>query len=63
VGIDKLNTHLISGAMSGEQLFRMEAALSLPSGLDPALLQQALEGLANELMVDLSLDAAASAPG
>ena len=63
VGIDKLTTHLISGAMSGEQLFRMEAALSLPSGLDPALLQQSLEGLANELMVDLSLDAAASAPG
>ena len=63
VGIDKLNTHLISGAMSGEQLFRMEASLSLPPGLDPALLQQALEGLANELRVDLSLDATASAPG
>jgi len=58
VGIDKLSTRIESGAMSGEQMFRMQAALTVPAALDTAALQTALEGLANELMVDISFDPA-----
>jgi len=62
VGIDKLTTHIVSGAMSGEQMFQMQASLTVPSALDVGTLQTALEGLANELMVDIAFDAAGTTP-
>jgi glycine cleavage system regulatory protein len=58
VSIDTLTTHIVSGAMSGEQMFQMQARLTVPSTLEARVLQSALEGLANELMVDISFDAA-----
>jgi len=61
VSIDALTTHIASGAMSGEQMFQMNARLTVPLALDVATLQAALESLANELMVDISLDTAGSA--
>ena len=42
--------------MSGEQMFHMDAALMVPTVLSEDALRAALEGLANELMVDVSLD-------
>lgn len=60
VSIDKLQTRISSGAMSGEQMFQMNAQLTVPLALDADTLQAALEGLANELMVDISFDAAAA---
>ena len=56
VSIDKMKTHIASGAMSGEQMFHLDAQLSAPPGLDPTTLRDALESLANELMVDISFE-------
>ena len=63
VSIDTLTTHIASGAMSGEQMFQMNAQLTVPQALDVDTLQAALEGLANELMVDISFDAAGATRG
>ena len=60
VSIDKLQTRIASGAMSGEQMFQMNAQLTVPLGLDDDALRASLEGLANELMVDISFDTAAA---
>ncbi|MEO8101855.1 MAG: ACT domain-containing protein [Betaproteobacteria bacterium] len=56
ISIEKLDTHVVSGAMSGEQMFHMKAVLRVPQALDQGELRAGLEGLANELMVDISLD-------
>ncbi len=57
VSVHKLQTHTSSGAMSGEQMFHMQARLGMPQGVDADALRQGLESLANELMVDLRFDA------
>jgi len=62
VSIEKLTTQISSGAMSGEQMFHMDATLVLPNTLSDDALRAALEGIANDLMVDISL-AAPSATG
>lgn len=56
VSIDKLQTHVVSGAMSGEQMFNMSAQLTIPTEFDTEELRAGLEGLANELMVDITFD-------
>jgi len=64
VSIEELETEFTSGAWSGEQLFKAVALLSVPHTLTVDMLRSALEGLANEFMVDLTLDeeSAADAP-
>ena len=61
VSIEELETEFTSGAWSGEQLFKAVALLSVPHMLTVDALRSALEGLANEFMVDLSLDEASAA--
>ena len=56
ISIEKLETHIVSGAMSGEQMFQMKALLLVPVTLDESELRDGLEGLANELMVDITFD-------
>lgn len=56
VSIDKLQTQILSGAMSGEQMFQMHARLSVPAKTSNDDLRESLESLANELMVDITLD-------
>jgi glycine cleavage system regulatory protein len=56
VSIEDLHTELTSGAWSGEQLFKATALLSVPGALSIDGLRRALESLANELMVDLTLN-------
>ena len=56
ISIEKLKTEISSGAMSGEQMFQMNALLVAPASLDDDDLRNGLEGLANELMVDIALD-------
>jgi len=56
ISIEKLKTEITSGAMSGEQMFQMNAVLVAPAAMDEDELRGGLEGLANELMVDISLD-------
>lgn len=55
VSIGEFHTERSSASFSGEAMFKATAMLSLPAGLDERALQRALEGLANELMVDLEL--------
>jgi len=58
VSIDELVTDCVSGSMSGESLFRARAQLRVPVGLETRALRQALEDIANDLMVDVTLDEA-----
>jgi methionyl-tRNA formyltransferase len=56
VSIAELHTTLTSGAMSGESMFQADALLIAPVALGAEALRQGLEALANELMVDVTLD-------
>lgn len=56
ISIEKLQTEVVSGAWSGEQLFQMHARLAAPQSLDTDELRSGLESLANELMVDITID-------
>ena len=62
VSIDTMKTHIASGAMSGEQMFHLDAQLTVPQDLDTDTLRDGLEGLANELMVDIEFDSADGQP-
>jgi glycine cleavage system regulatory protein len=53
VSIDELHTQVASAAMSGDDLFKVKALLAVPPPVTNAAMQQALEALANEMMVDL----------
>ena len=55
ISIEKLQTEVVSGAWSGEQMFRMNARLLVPPSLDTDELRTGLESLANELMVDITI--------
>ena len=56
VSIDELVTDCVSGSMSGENLFRARAQLQVPAGVETRALRRVLEDLANDLMVDVTLD-------
>jgi glycine cleavage system regulatory protein len=56
VNVEELETDCASAPMSGEALFRAVAALRLPPALDAADLRRSLEELANDLMVEVTLD-------
>jgi glycine cleavage system regulatory protein len=56
ISIEKLQTAVVSGAWSGDQMFQMNARLVVPLALDAEELRTGLESLANELMVDISID-------
>lgn len=60
VSIEELHTQVASAAMSGDDLFKVKALLAVPAGVGNPALRQALEALANEMMVDL--EAAESLP-
>ena len=55
--IERMDSVCESGSFSGEAMFRAELAVRVPASVPPAELQAALESLANELMVDLKLEA------
>jgi glycine cleavage system regulatory protein len=56
VSIEELVTDGVSGSMSGESLVRAYAQLRVPANVATTQLRAALEALANDLMVDLTLD-------
>ena len=56
VNVEKFSSRVSSAPMSSESLFNAEAELSLPAGLDPDTLKQALERLSPDLIADISLD-------
>ena len=55
VSIQELHTEVVSAAMSAEQLFKMKALLAVPDSVDDHALKEALEALANEMMIDIEL--------
>ena len=55
VNIDSLATSTEHGAWSGEPLFRAEARVTLPQGVDQDEVQAALEGISGEVMVDFTV--------
>ncbi|MFZ1325082.1 MAG: ACT domain-containing protein [Candidatus Contendobacter sp.] len=58
VNIEEMETAFFSGSFSGEDMFEMRATLRVPNELTDTALREAIEKLANNLMVDISLDAA-----
>nr|WP_211340369.1 ACT domain-containing protein [Amphritea balenae] len=56
INVERLSTELVSGSMSAEQLFKAEADLLVPAGVDLDDLQQSLEDIAGDLMVDITLN-------
>jgi len=57
VNVQELETTVQSASMSGESLFMAHANLFVPAQADLEKLQDELEELANELMVDIELEA------
>jgi glycine cleavage system regulatory protein len=53
--IDELSTTTSDAPMAGGTLFEAHATVHLPPGVEPTEVQDALEAVANELMVDLTL--------
>jgi glycine cleavage system regulatory protein len=56
VNVEELETSIVSAPMSGETLFRARAQLRVPPGLRLEELRETLEKIANELMIDLTVD-------
>ncbi|WP_348943902.1 ACT domain-containing protein [Chitinibacter sp. FCG-7] len=52
VNVEKLTTWLDSAPMSGEMMFHAQAQLSAPQQLDLTTVRHALEGIADDLMVE-----------
>lgn len=55
VNVEKLTTRTESGPMSSGMLFRADAELTAPSGLDARTLKADLEAISNDLMVEIAL--------
>ena len=60
VSVQDLRTVVESAPMSGERLFRAQAELAPPVDLDLDRIRAALEQLADELMVDVTLEASST---
>ena len=56
VNVQELETTVQSASMSGESLFLAHARVHIPADADIDRLREELEDIANELMVDLSLE-------
>jgi glycine cleavage system regulatory protein len=54
--IDEMNSRVVDATMSGETLFQAEAKLRVPAAVPLDELRGVLEALADELMVDITLD-------
>ncbi len=55
VNVEELHTETLRAATTGQTLFQAEAELRLPEGVSTEALREALEAVAADLMVDLSL--------
>jgi len=60
VSVQDLRTVVESAPMSGERLFRAQAELAPPANLELETVRAALERLADELMVDVTIEASPS---
>jgi glycine cleavage system regulatory protein len=56
VNVEEFQSECASAAMSGESLFRARARLSIPASCDPAAIREKLERIAEDLIVEISLE-------
>ncbi len=56
ISVDELHTEVTDASWSGETLFHATAEIHVPKEVAIDKLRQTLEGLANELMVDINLE-------
>lgn len=56
VNVEELKTECTAAPTTGQNLFHATAQLRLPQNLEVRTLRSALEGVASDLMVDLSLE-------
>ncbi|NOY43057.1 MAG: glycine cleavage system protein R [Planctomycetes bacterium] len=56
VNVEELNTECHRAANSGQSLFQADAQLRLPAGVSIDVLREALEQVAADMMVDISLE-------
>lgn len=59
VNIEEFSSSIESAAFTGEDMFRAELRLGLPSGLSASEIRTALESLTEEFMVDITTPEAA----
>lgn len=62
VNVERLRTECVDAPVSGGQLFKATAELGVPPSVNLDALREVLEDVANELMVDISLDSAEAMP-
>ena len=62
VSIDDLQTEIFTGSMSGGHLFSARARIIIPDNVNSDQLLEALEETASDLMVEIELTEAATAP-
>jgi glycine cleavage system regulatory protein len=55
--VEDLSTELVSGSMSAEMLFKADIHVTVKQGSDLDDLQDAIEAIADDLMVDMHLEA------
>lgn len=60
VNVEEFSSEVVSGAMSGETLFKASARLQLPGNCDLAALKQEVEKIAADLLVDVSFQESGS---
>ena len=56
VNVEELNTECRRAATTGQALFQADAQLRIPAGLSSESLREALEQVAADMMVDISLE-------
>jgi len=56
VNVEEFSSEVVSGAMSGETLFKAVARLQLPENCDLGALKKDLEKIAADLLVDVSFE-------
>ncbi|MCG8448861.1 MAG: ACT domain-containing protein, partial [Pirellulales bacterium] len=56
VNVEELNTECKRAPNSGQELFQAHAQLRLPTGVSVDTLRTALEQVASDMMVDISLE-------
>jgi glycine cleavage system regulatory protein len=63
VNVEELSTDVVSAPMTGEAMFRAKARVQVPRSVDAHELRSSLERLAHDLMVEIRLAEAETAPG
>lgn len=56
INVEELHTECASAAMTGETLFKARAKLAIPAGCNTTEVRQKLERIAEDLIVDITLE-------